>query len=147
MHQQVFLDTNILLQILLGRAGWEDAYQILKTSEVCHMTEHALSSIFLKIEKMHAGQSLFEVGKLFENYNIRFHSLIPYEGQVVFAIAKRDGLCFEDALQLVFARRLQIPFITLDTDFDHLKKDYEIYSPKEWLAKSRKSKVRNKRVI
>lgn len=120
------LDTNIFLEILLSQDNSVKCKEFIveNNGNIC-ITDFALHSI---------GVILFR-NELFETFNLFLKKFVS--GIYVLTldkenyaniskISKKHDLDFDDSYQLTVASEFKLTFVTLDSDFNKLKKDYNI---------------------
>lgn len=120
------LDTNIFLQILPGQDKSEECKSFISKNEgkIC-ITDFALHSIGVILFR----NKLFGVFNLFINNfisKIYVLTLDKNNYSIISHLSEKYKLDFDDSYQLTIAGEFNLSFITLDSDFKSLSKDYKI---------------------
>lgn len=120
------LDTNIFLEILLKQGKSENCKKFIteNNGNIC-ISDFALHSI---------GVILFR-NKLFDVYNLFLKNFISgiyvltldKENYInISKLSRKYNLDFDDCYQLTVASEFNLILVTLDTDFNKIKKEYNI---------------------
>jgi len=120
------LDTNIFLEILLKQDKSEKCKLFINDNEgdIC-ITDFALHSIGIILFQ----NNLFDAFNLFiKNFISRIYILTLDKSSysVISRLANKYKLDFDDSYQLTIANEFNLTFITLDSDFINLSKEYKI---------------------
>jgi len=115
------IDTNVVLEILLGQKNAEEAKQFLQKAAPAqlYMTEFSLYSlgIILVHRKMYEA-FLRTVDDLFVKGGMPLLRLGVEDMHQVAAVARKFRLDFDDAYQYVAAQRYGLTVVSFDSDFD-----------------------------
>jgi len=128
------IDTNIILEYLLDRnkAGQcEDFLELVENSETTGILTvfslHSIAVILEELEEINEYRQFLETINGFEGLYI--HSLTTREEIKTCRDAGEKDFKFDDAYQYRAAKNLEIPIVSLDTDFDNT--DIERKEPAE----------------
>ena len=120
------LDTNIFLEILLKQDYSEKCKNFISANrnEICRsdFALHSIGVILFRNEQ-------YEVFNLFlKNFisGIYVLTLDKDNYSNISKLSKKYGLDFDDCYQLTVSTEFKLTLITLDSDFNKLKKEYKI---------------------
>ena len=133
---KVFIDTNLVLDVLAQREPFFDeskrVWELIEKGEVTgYLSATSLTDIFYILKK-HLGQNgaYASLSKLM----LVFRAVSVSEADVRKAL--RLGLSdFEDALQLVYSRKLNIDYLVTRNTKDYPPSADEVIAPAEFLGK------------
>ena len=115
---KVFLDTNIILDLLLERDGYEDSAVLFQ------MQEDGELKLFVSILTMVNVSYIYKktVGEAMAAANLKYLSamvgMLPMDGDQLQLALMMDGRDFEDALQAVCAAEAGCDYIVTRNDRD-----------------------------
>lgn len=133
--QRVFLDTNILLDILLKRDDFEQSREILLVIEKWRFLGGISAISFNNIDYIVRKYKNFNERKWFLNYLLHAFSVIPLDKWLIsqaIAIPSND---FEDAIQYISALRFDADCIITNNVHDFWYSSLSVYSPHEFVKK------------
>ncbi len=119
------IDTNIILELLLGREKAEDAGRFLLTvpSSELHLSEFSLYSLGIFLSQRKMSDTFLElVDDLIVRGGITVLRLLPEDMRNIVASGDRFGLDFDDAYQYVTAERYGLTLVSLDGHFDRTER-------------------------
>lgn len=119
------IDTNILLEILLGQAHAQEAKQFLLTSAQAGraISDFALFSIGIRLFRIQKHSIYTELIKdLFQNGDFRLVSLPTEQAERLSNIAVQYRLDFDDAYHYAVAEYFDLVIVSFDSDFDRTPK-------------------------
>ena len=118
---KVFLDTNILLDYILDDRGNCQTFaeqiidQCIRGEIACYIAPHSLTNIFYILRKVCSPDCRKEIIKMFCD----LCQVVPIDEGMLLEAAELETKDFEDALQLVCAKRCGASkFITRDKQLD-----------------------------
>ena len=135
-EEMYLIDTNIFLEFLLDQEKSEECGKFLKKVEKGELTG------ILTVYSLHSAAVILEELKSLEEYEKLLHAINNFEGLYLHSLtteeeikvckdSKAQKLSFDDSYQYRTAKNLDIPIVSLDTDFD--KTDIERKQPEEIL--------------
>ena len=132
--KKVFLDTNVLLDFVLGREGMKDALAILQLQED---NKVYLSTSILSMANVayvaKKGRTQAELYELMQGLSEMIHTLQmdEYQFQEALSVIAPD---FEDMLQIVCAKTHDCDAIITRNKKDFTFANIPLYTPKEFLC-------------
>ncbi|MBM4250328.1 MAG: type II toxin-antitoxin system VapC family toxin [Euryarchaeota archaeon] len=132
------LDTNILLELLLGREKAEDADRFLQSvpASELHISEFSLYSLGIFLSQRRMAETFLDmVDDLIIRGRITVIRLLPEDMRNLIAACDRYGLDFDDAYQYVMAERYGLTLVSLDAHFDKTERGRR--TPGDLIARSR----------
>ncbi|RLE58621.1 MAG: PIN domain nuclease [Thermoprotei archaeon] len=114
------IDANIILEVLYKRKHWRESREFLNAVKrgsigayILHFTLHGISAILGRpdIVSRFLTEILSWRGLLIADLSID-------EELAAAEIAEKVGLDFDDGLHYYFARKMRIPIVSYDRDFD-----------------------------
>lgn len=128
------LDANIILEVLYKRSKWEESYKLLnKVKEgsvkayILHFTIHGISAILGKPELVSKFLSEITTWRGLSIVNLPLQ-----EELIACELANKVNLDFDDGLHYYFSKKISVPIISFDKDFD--KTDIKRLEPKEVIS-------------
>ena len=115
------IDTNILLEILLGQAHAQKAKEFLRTSaqEGAAVSDFALFSIGIRLFRLQKHSTYSElIRDLFQNGDFRLVSLPVDQAEMLVNTATQYQLDFDDAYHYAIAEYFDLVIVSFDGDFD-----------------------------
>ncbi len=131
--RKIYLDTNVLLDFLLGREGSKKAATILQLgkSKAIHLycSIVSIADIFYVLRK-HIGkaEALEGVSMLMKCVNI-----LPMGDMTVYSVLQDCGPDFEDSLQMVCAQTALCDYLITRNPKDYTQSSLPILSPADFL--------------
>ena len=132
----VFLDTNVLLNVLLVREGEESARQILEMGakrqlRICFSSLTVANEAYIA-RKAYPKSELMEVFQLY----LKKYVILPNNDMGIMFAMNSDCPDFEDALQIACAEaELCDAIITCNTSHFAPYTDIPVYTPEDFLKK------------
>ena len=134
---KLLVDTNIILEIILGQAKADEARSLLAKSEEYDffLSDYALHSIGLLLfrKKQHHIFREFLYDMLIRA-GVKVVTLSVEDLDLVVEIAQKFGLDFDDAYQYTIAEKYNLTIVSFDADFDRTERGRK--TPWEVLQKS-----------
>lgn len=132
---KIFVDTNVLIDLICQREGYEQAGKILALGEFSQYTLYtsvlSIANIAYILRKVLKGDVLYQtMGKLSER--IRISSMTQDDFDRAVALKASD---FEDALQYYSALQADCEAIITRNKEDFLFSEISVYTPTEFLSK------------
>lgn len=131
------LDANVVLEVLYKRRRWRESHQFLKLVNrgridvaMLHFTLHAIIALLKDPKTAH--RFLSEASKW---RGLQVVELSPEEEAIALRLAGDVGLDVDDGLHYYYAKKVGIPIVSFDRDFD--KVDIERLEPGEIVNKLR----------
>jgi len=115
---KIFLDTNIILDLILERAGYEDSVVLFQ------MQDDGKLELFVSILTMVNVSYIYKktVGEAMAAANLKYLSalvrVLPMDGEQLQQALMMDGRDFEDAMQAVCAAEAECDYIVTRNDRD-----------------------------
>lgn len=128
------IDTNIFLEILLGREKKEECEHFLEEVESGNIqaitTTFALHTIAIILEKLKTLEEYKKFLKILSNFEgLMAYSTTPEDEIEICNIARKFNLKFDDALHYWVAKSFDLTLVSFDKDFD--KTDLKRVEPKD----------------
>lgn len=131
---KIFVDTNVLIDLLCQREGYEQAGKILALSQnpqyALYTSVLSMANLAYILRKILKGQALYQtLGKLSKRLNISPMTQESFEKAL--SLKASD---FEDALQYYSALQAECEMIVTRNKKDFKFSEIAVYSPDEFLA-------------
>lgn len=132
---KIFVDTNVLIDLICQREGYDQVGKILALGEFSQYTLYtsvlSIANIAYILRKVLKGDVLYQtMGKLSER--IRISSMTQDDFDRAVALKASD---FEDALQYYSALQADCEAIITRNKEDFLFSEISVYTPTEFLSK------------
>ncbi len=119
----VLIDTNIFLEVFLNQDKAEDCLRLLEKVEngdiEAFITDFSVHSIGIIISKEKGNFLLSEIFSSLSSFEGLTLVNASFEEQTSIAIlANQTKLDFDDAYQLYFCKKYNVPIVSFDKDFD-----------------------------
>ena len=133
---KIFIDTNVLIDLLYKREGYEQAGKILALSQnsqyVLYTSVLSIANLAYILRKVLKGQALYQaLNKLSKRLNISPMTQESFEKAL-----SLEASDFEDALQYYSALQAECEMIITRNKKDFQFSEIAVYSPDEFLAQS-----------
>jgi len=119
------IDTNIFLEVLLGRENKEECISLLRMIESGELKAFTTSFMIHSIEvmmdhfkKQKELKIFLETIRDFRGLNIYYTNI---EDEISVIDEMKEGLDFDDALQSYVAKKLNLRLVSFDKHFDGIK--------------------------
>ena len=119
------IDTNIFLEVLLGRGNKEECIDLLRLIEsgeikafTTSFTIHSIEVIMDHFKKQKELKIFLETIQDFRGLNIYYTNI---EDEISVIEEMKEGLDFDDALQSYVAKKLNLKMVSFDKHFDGVK--------------------------
>ena len=132
--RRIFVDTNVLLDVLLKRKNfYKDAERLfnycVERQIVVYISSLSIATINYILSKIFTES---KVRKMLE-FIYQFASILPFDKRIVFSAHYSAFKDLEDAFQYFTAKQYNIPIIITRNQKDFLVDDISVITPKEFL--------------